>query len=305
MANKRIVDGKGVWQSHKLKQVFPVEFRAEFANLIPLACGNGTFECDPELVFAEVYSFNRPDFDVARVKALLEELNRVRLLFRWETMSGKVWGYWVGIEKPGRLPSASRIKQGHETLGPEPPKQLLDEFLAVASHKRVAEFGYLGLGSGLGIGVGEGLAGDQTQDQPQEQKPLSPSSIQIETFGQDNGIIADGICASIAREFETSANGYLSTRIFEELNAGHSPDAINRALRSATITETDRMVWKTLADHLKYGLIADVEDKTRREQTEALKQSLMASEREKAEKEIAEAQKRRELEDSLIESELG
>ena len=127
---KRVVDGDSLWRSEKLNHVEPPSFRAEYANLIPLALANGSFEADPRLVWATVYAYNRPEITVETVEALLVEFMRVKMLFIWrEAGNGKQWGFWVGIDRPGRLPPASRRGE-HEVLGAEPPGAELRAFLS-------------------------------------------------------------------------------------------------------------------------------------------------------------------------------
>jgi hypothetical protein len=165
--HKRIVDGDGIWQSDKIAQVQPPAFRAEFANLIPLATANGTFEVEPRRIWATVYSFNRPDITPEDTNRILDEFERVKLLFRWtEASTGKRWGYWVGIEKAGRLPAESR-RGTHEAIGPEPPKDQLQAFLGHSAETLVedqlangnhAEANGQPDGTGLCLGLGVGLA---------------------------------------------------------------------------------------------------------------------------------------------------
>jgi hypothetical protein len=155
---KRVVDGEGLWRSEKLLRVQPEKFRAEYANQIPLALANGVFECDERRVWSLVYAFNRPEVSIADVVAMHAEFDRVGMLFRWETPDGKRWGFWVGIERPGRLPSASRLRTRHETLGPEPPESALKAY--VDNHRSpngqpTVALGF-GLGSGSGLGSGKG-----------------------------------------------------------------------------------------------------------------------------------------------------
>ena len=155
---KRVLDGEGLWRSDKLADVQPASRRAEFANLIPLAMANGTFEAGARRIWSAVYSYNRPDFTDLDVSQMLEEFERVKLLFRWTDLnSGKVWGYWVGIDKPGRLPGKSRWGK-NEAIGPEPPVEALRKFLD-SNGIQVFPNGNensLGLGSGLGLGKGSG-----------------------------------------------------------------------------------------------------------------------------------------------------
>jgi hypothetical protein len=115
---KRLVDGDALWRSQKLKNV-KVEYRAEYANLIPLAEANGVFEADPTRVWSDVYSFNRPDVDVKSVIRILNEFEKAGMLHRWEE-KGKIWGYFNGIEN--RLPPPSSIARGdYRIVTPNPP----------------------------------------------------------------------------------------------------------------------------------------------------------------------------------------
>ena len=127
---KRVVDGEGVWRSDKLAKVDPDWMRAEFANLIPLALANGTFEAEPRRVWSVVYSYNRPCVTVETVEQILRAYQAAGMLFLWtDSSTMKVWGYFPGIEKPGRLPAQSRLKKKHEAIGPEPPESDLRHYL--------------------------------------------------------------------------------------------------------------------------------------------------------------------------------
>lgn len=117
----RILDGDGLWRSKKLKSV-EERFRAEYANLLPLAEANGVFDCDPDRVWSDVYAFNRPEVDVETVEEILDVFERADLLQRW-TEGGKTWGFWTGITKSGRLPSEAHIKR-YKNLPPSPPPGL-------------------------------------------------------------------------------------------------------------------------------------------------------------------------------------
>ena len=125
---KRILDGEGVWRSDKLARVEPSWMRAEYANLIPLALANGVFEANPRRIWSQAYSYNRTDITLSDVEKILNEFERVKLLFRWSDEAGKVWGYWIGIEKPGRLPGQSRWGK-NEAIGPSPPEEELRKFV--------------------------------------------------------------------------------------------------------------------------------------------------------------------------------
>ena len=157
---KRILDGDSLWKSGKISQVQPPRFRAEYANMLPLAMANGSFECDPRAIWATVYSYNRPDVTPEDTVAILDEFERVKLLYRWK-VSGHTWGYWVGIEKPGRLPSQARQKERHERTGEPVPQDELRVFLGLepigSQQETIREpIGSLGLGLGSGLGSGSG-----------------------------------------------------------------------------------------------------------------------------------------------------
>ncbi len=147
---KRVIHGEGIWRSDKLARVEPTWVRAEYANLIPLALANGVFECNPRRVWSEVYSYNRADIAVQDVETIiLPALVGVGLLFCWKDEDGKGWGYWPGIEKPGRLPGKSR-RGRNEAVGPEPPAEELRKFLESNGIHKLPGFGF---GSGLGSGI--------------------------------------------------------------------------------------------------------------------------------------------------------
>lgn len=153
---KRIVDGEGVWRSEKIARVKPDWMRAEYANLLPLALANGVFELDSRRIWSLVYSYNRPDIAFDDVEQILNEFERVGLLFRFfDTAAGKVWGYWVGIEKQGRLPSKSRQKKKHETTGQEPDPEALLAYIQRTANQWLAN-GEVGFGFGFGSGIGIG-----------------------------------------------------------------------------------------------------------------------------------------------------
>jgi hypothetical protein len=144
---KRILDGEGLWRSAKLSRVEPIRARAEYANMIPLALANGSFECSARLIWSQVYSFNRPDVTPEDVEIFLKAFEEARLLFRWMDGDGRSWAYFVGIDKPGRLPGKSR-KGKNEKVGAEPPLDALRKFLDSKN--------FPGFGFGLGFGIGSG-----------------------------------------------------------------------------------------------------------------------------------------------------
>jgi hypothetical protein len=153
---KRIVDGEALWGSSKIAQL-PVWAKAEYANLLPLAGANGTFECDARQIWARVYSFNRPEMTPDQVAQILSAFEKVGLLGRWKEKNGRICGYFIGIHKPGRLPPKSRSDSKHWACGPSLPQHLANRWVSNGSLG-------LGLGLGLGSGIGETPVAVATDD---------------------------------------------------------------------------------------------------------------------------------------------
>lgn len=156
---KRVLDGDAMWTSRKLKLVEPEWVRGEYSNLLPLALANGVFELDLDQIWARVYAYLRPSISRDDVAKIITAFERNGLLFRFQDENGKAWGYWVGIDKPGRLPSLKRQKGRHERTGPEPPRDQLEKYLREvnqwsANGRPLASLGF-GFGSGLGSGSGK------------------------------------------------------------------------------------------------------------------------------------------------------
>ena len=162
--HKRVVDGGALWKAEKIARIQPEWIRAEYANWIPLALANGSFETDARRIWATVYSFNRPDISVEDTEDIRREFCRVGLLFLWaDEASGKIWGYFTGIEKPGRLPAKSRLDKKHEPIGPIPPADAHRSYVELTRAKaldavvvsRWLANGCLGFGFGTGLGIGK------------------------------------------------------------------------------------------------------------------------------------------------------
>lgn len=189
---KRVIHGEGVWRSDKLKRVEPEWVRAEYANLIPLALANGVFEANPARIWADVYSYNRPDVKPSDVEQILNSLEAGKLLFRWTATDGKVWGYWVGIEKPGRLPGKSR-RGRNEVIGPNPPEAELRKFMDSNVILDLPSFGF-GLGSGMGFGEKEDAPGIGAPGAhpPAPASPSAFSGLHLQVKRRQDQVIADG-----------------------------------------------------------------------------------------------------------------
>ncbi len=192
---KRVIHGEGIWRSDNLARVEPLWVRAEYANLIPLALANGVFECNPRRVWSEVYSYNRNDISVQDVKTIiLPALVGVGLLFCWKDEDGKGWGYWPGIEKPGRLPGKSR-RGRNEAVGPEPPAEELRKFLESNGIHKLP-------GSGFGSGSGSGAHPSDSLAQVKRPSPYAFQGIQLRiTEKEHRGFVAAFSSLNLEQEY--------------------------------------------------------------------------------------------------------
>jgi hypothetical protein len=178
---KRIVDGEGLWRSDKIAAIRTPWMKAEFANLIPLALANGAFEVNARRIWSAVYAYNRAEVTLEMVEQLLEELERVKLLFRWtDLQTQKPWGFWVGINKPGRLPGRSR-RGRNEAVGPEPPADELRKFLDSNGIPSLpngnAKLPGCGIGSSFGSGVGNPFLSEAEAASDEPRTPSRPKAV--------------------------------------------------------------------------------------------------------------------------------
>lgn len=147
---KRLVDGEALWRSNKLSQVQPLSFRPEYANIIPLAEADGTFEADVRRVWADVYSYNRPDVTLETVEKMLNEFERVGMLVRKSDEKGKIWGIFIGIES--RLPAKSqrdKYRHGNPKIFKDIVKSSDGYNLLQNNSSSTLDRSYLGLGLDL------------------------------------------------------------------------------------------------------------------------------------------------------------
>ena len=97
----------------------PEKFRPFYAMMIPLALANGVFECEAEVIQARVFQYLFPSMTIEKVKDLIRSFIEAGLLETWTEPDGKVWGFWTGIDKAGRLPGRKRWGK-NERVGPTP-----------------------------------------------------------------------------------------------------------------------------------------------------------------------------------------
>jgi hypothetical protein len=115
---KRVVDGEALWLSEKVRGL-PAEYRMHYANWLPLAEANGVFEASPARIHARIYSYLLPNMTTRVVKRIRDAFVDAGLLQLWDE-EGKTWGYFIGIEKTGRLPSMKHLAR-YANLPPNPP----------------------------------------------------------------------------------------------------------------------------------------------------------------------------------------
>lgn len=172
---KRLVDGEALWRSDKLAQVQPLEFRAEYANLIPLAKADGSFEASPRRVWSDVYSYNRPDITVDLVEEILDAFEKVGMISRKSDENGKVWGKFIGIE--ARLPSEStkdRYSKGKAILFNDTTESRLDHEEVMIESRQDHDQVMLGLVR-FGIGLDSNRSGAVAASEPIFQEGMYPS----------------------------------------------------------------------------------------------------------------------------------
>lgn len=66
-----------------------------------------------------MYAYNRTDITPVIVQQILDEFEKAGMLHRYQA-NNKIYGYWVGIEKEGRLPPPSQ-RSRYKNLPPESP----------------------------------------------------------------------------------------------------------------------------------------------------------------------------------------
>lgn len=115
---KRVVDGDALWLSEKIRTL-PEEYRLHYANWIPMAEANGVFEADIYRIQAKVYAYMLPTTTPDVVGRILKAFTEAGLVKVWRE-DNKNWGYFVGIEKSGRLPELRYLAR-YKNLPPSPP----------------------------------------------------------------------------------------------------------------------------------------------------------------------------------------
>lgn len=158
---KRIIDGEALWLSDKIRAL-PDRFQPEFANILAISFADGAFEADPQRIWSQVYSYNRKKISVNFVRRMLNAFEEVGLIARG-TFDGRMWGFFIGIDKPGRLPEPSK-RNRHKTSG------LPAEVLRQMAEQRPDKVRQMVCNRGLGRDK-KGLDGSRVAA---EAKPLTP-----------------------------------------------------------------------------------------------------------------------------------
>lgn len=143
----RVVDGEAVWTSKKLRKV-PEKYRLHYANWLPLAEANGTFELDHDMIWSRVYACLCPSVTSEEVKEIAKMFVEVGLIYKWNE-HGKTWGYFRGNEKPGRLPAKTHLDR-YKNLPPFVP----DKSGIVPDNPGESGISPEGFRFGIGSGIG-------------------------------------------------------------------------------------------------------------------------------------------------------
>jgi hypothetical protein len=148
----------------------------------------------------------------------------------------------------------------------------------------------------------ERAEGESRGNNHQNQNPLS---LKNPANGQEKNLeLAEKVCARIALNQNIVVNDSLRDEIRAKLDAGHSEKDILQVIGTVTIEDNDRMPWKTIRDHLKYGLTANQQALEEVRKMNKLKEEIMVRERVQAEAELARIEKQAQDEAALVEDTL-
>lgn len=186
---KRIIDGEALWGSSKVRKL-KEEYRLHYANWIPMAEANGVFEANPEFIRSKVYGFLIPTIKTHKIQKILNAFVKAGLVKTFYC-DEKTWGYFVGINKSGRLPSTTHLNR-YKNLPPNPPCEFIrdnsgtspaDVGTSPADLRTTAEGFGSGSGSGSGLGIGSGMGfGLELEEQEQNmslKKQITETSIRF------------------------------------------------------------------------------------------------------------------------------
>jgi hypothetical protein len=181
-----MIDGDALWGSDKLTTV-PEKYQVEYAWILPLAQVNGCFECTPKSVWRTCYSL-RSGWTIDEVAAMLDEFEKAKMLFRFQ-IAGKTHGFFIGMQKEGRLPSsAERNKYREPWRSGKLPLKELAAFLGLTANETSKRFRGLLLegskksrresliGNGNGVGEGKGECRGDSNGIGREPAPASAAA---------------------------------------------------------------------------------------------------------------------------------
>lgn len=125
---KRILDGEALWSSTKLARC-SLDARKMYPWLLPLADAAGCFEITSlRSIYGRVGSII-DDLTEVKLLSIFQEYQKHRLLFVWNHAS-HLYAFWVGIDKPGRLPPNSKTNPQEKTIILLRPLDLYNKYLA-------------------------------------------------------------------------------------------------------------------------------------------------------------------------------
>lgn len=148
----RMIDFDNLWTSDKLASCAE-SVRVEYTWLYGLADAHGTFEINLRAIHSRVSAI-RPKLSIRRIDKNLEEFHQRGLLFKWES-NGKLYGFWTGSDRSGRLPKRSE-RHRYKRFAPDVPEKALAEYESRFRRETIANESR----SGVGVGVELDWKGD-------------------------------------------------------------------------------------------------------------------------------------------------
>lgn len=177
---RRVIDGEAMWASEKIgacRTRIPATSGVYYPWFYPLADANGIVELtNLRVVFSKV-SPQLPFLKPEHVAVIIKDFTEKGLLFTWFE-AGKLYGYWTGSDKAGRLPKPSE-RNRYDNYGVEVPVIKLEKYLSQFTGDSIATESRLTRGDcasgGEGFGGGSGLEKEGIGGQPAKSLPSKES----------------------------------------------------------------------------------------------------------------------------------
>jgi hypothetical protein len=219
----RMIDFDNLWTSDKLAAC-KESTRVEYTWLYGLADAHGTFEINLRAIHSRVSAI-RPKLSVKKIDKILEEFHQHGMLFKWES-NGKIYGFWTGSDKSGRLPKRSE-RHRYKRFAPDVPEQGLADYESRFRRDAVANESRSGVGFGLGFGLdgkgygkdaGEGVGSEgETETASVHRTPTAKQTLLVEKRQEQS---RQNYCDYCDRGFINTA-GFLAHRCDTKTAGGY------------------------------------------------------------------------------------